>query len=95
MATPTGQNLGVGDFPLNSGVASGTTTLLPGGTYNVRAHYAGDSTFGASDSSAIQVTVGKENSETKATLVAVKSRTIHSPNRRTCLTARYSFCAAT
>lgn len=75
MATPTGQNLGVGDFPLNSGVASGTTTLLPGGTYNVRAHYAGDSTFGASDSSAIQVTVGKENSETKTTLVALNPAT--------------------
>jgi len=70
MATPTGQNLGVGVIPLNNGVASGTTTLLPGGTYNVSAHYAGDSTFGGSDSAPVEVTVGKENSETKTTLVA-------------------------
>ncbi|MGB8010509.1 MAG: protease pro-enzyme activation domain-containing protein [Terriglobales bacterium] len=70
MATPTGQSLGAGVFPLNNGVASGTTTLLPGGTYNVSAHYAGDSTFGASDSAPVQVTVGKESSETQATLVA-------------------------
>ena len=69
MATPAGKNLGIDDFPLNNGVASGTTTLLPGGTYNVTAHYAGDSTYGASDSAPVQVTVGKENSETKATLV--------------------------
>ena len=62
MATPTGQNLGVDVFPLNNGVASGTTNLLPGGTYNVTAHYAGDPTYGASDSAPVQVTVGKENS---------------------------------
>jgi hypothetical protein len=70
MATPTGQNLGVGVIPLNNGVANGTTTLLPGGTYKVTAHYAGDSTFGSSDSAPVQVTVGKEASETKTTLVA-------------------------
>ena len=75
MATPSGQNLGAGVFPLNNGVASGTTTLLPGGTYNVTAHYAGDSTFGASDSAPVQVTVGKENSETKLTLTALNLTT--------------------
>ncbi len=70
MATPASQNVGVDFFPLKSGVARGTTTLLPGGTYNVTAHYAGDSTFGASDSAPVQVTVAKENSQTKETLVA-------------------------
>jgi len=69
MATPTGQNLGIDVFPLNNGVASGTTTLLPGGTYNVTARYAGDPTFGGSDSAPVQVTVGKENSQAKAALV--------------------------
>jgi hypothetical protein len=49
--------------------------LLPGGTYNVTAHYAGDSTFGASDSAPVQVTVGKENSETKLTLTALNLTT--------------------
>ncbi len=75
MAMPTGQNLGTGVFPLNNGVASGTTTLLPGGTYKVTAHYAGDSTFGASDSAPVQVTVGKGNSETKLTLTALNPTT--------------------
>jgi hypothetical protein len=70
VATPAGQNLGVDILPLHNGVAGGTTTLLPGGTYNLTAHYAGDSTFGASDSAPIEVSVGKENSQTKATLVA-------------------------
>ena len=73
LAMPTGQNLGAGVFPLNNGVASGSTTLLPGGTYNVTAHYAGDSTFGASDSAPVQATVGKGNSETNTTLVAYDS----------------------
>jgi hypothetical protein len=47
---------------LTAGVASGTTTALPAGTYNVTAHYEGDGTFMPSDSAAKSVTVGKENS---------------------------------
>ena len=73
MAAPAGQSLGIESFSLVNGEASGSTTLLPGGTYNVTAHYAGDSTFGASDSAPIQVTVGKENSQTTATLMAYNS----------------------
>jgi subtilase family serine protease len=70
MAAPTGQTLNAGVFPLTNGVASGTTALLPGGTYNVTAHYAGDATFGGSDSAPVPVTVGKENSQTKLTMEA-------------------------
>jgi hypothetical protein len=70
MAAPAGQSLGIGDLPLVNGSASGVTTLLPGGTYNVTAHYPGDSVFGASDSAPVQVTVAKENSLTKPTLYA-------------------------
>jgi hypothetical protein len=73
MAAPAAKTVGVDDFTLNNGMASGTTTLLPGGTYNVTAHYPGDSSFGASDSTPVQVTVGKENSVTKATLMAYPS----------------------
>ncbi len=62
MAAPAGKTVSVDDFALNNGTAAGTTTLLPGGTYNVTAHYPGDSSFGASDSAPVQVTVGKENS---------------------------------
>lgn len=68
VALMAGQSLGIGDFALVNGAASGTTTLLPGGTYNVTAHYSGDANFGASDSAPVQVTVGKENSQTKESI---------------------------
>ena len=68
MATPANQAVSIDVFPLSGGVASGTTSLLPGGTYNVTAHYAGDGNFGASDSTAVQVTVSKEESHTTPSL---------------------------
>ena len=44
--------------------------MLPGGSYNVTAHYAGNGTFAASDSTpGIPVTVGKESSLTELRLV--------------------------
>jgi len=78
--TPTGavslmsdlskDNAGIGSFTLNgSGLATGTTDSLPGGTYQVTAHYAGDGTFGSSDSSPVSITVNKENSSTQVGLV--------------------------
>ena len=70
MATVNGGTSGITNFPLVNGAANGTTTLLPGGTYNVTAHYPGDGSFAASDSAPIQVTVGKENSQTALTLEA-------------------------
>jgi hypothetical protein len=73
--TPTGDvslltstGVGVDGFTLSNGSASGTTNLLPGGTYKVTAHYAGDNIFGGSDSPAVDVTVGKENSSTQLQL---------------------------
>ncbi|HEV2234421.1 MAG TPA: Ig-like domain repeat protein, partial [Terriglobia bacterium] len=74
--TPTGavslvgsQPSGIGSFQLTNGSFSGTTVFLPGGTYNVTAHYAGDGNFGASDSSPVQVTVNKESSQTQVGVV--------------------------
>src|SRR5262249_26895172 len=73
--TPTGDaslvasSAGIQKFILSGGTASGTTTLLPGGTYSVTAHYAGDTTFGASDSSPTTVTIGAESSKTLPSLV--------------------------
>lgn len=62
--------LGIDAFTLgSSGTVSGTTNLLPGGSYQVTAHYGGDGTFGASDSAAVSVTVNKENSQTFVSLV--------------------------
>src|SRR5579859_6204724 len=74
--TPTGtvslvgsQPSGIASFQLTSGSFSGPTIFLPGGTYNVTAHYAGDGNFGASDSSPVQVTVNKEGSQTQVGVV--------------------------
>ncbi len=55
---------GVQGFVLSSGMATGSTNALPGGTYNVVAQYAGDGTFGSSASSPpISVTVAPEASK--------------------------------
>ncbi len=43
--------------------------MLPGGSYNVIAHYAGNGTFGGSDSNAVPVTVSTESSLTNLGLV--------------------------
>ena len=50
-------------FPLDAkGNFSGLTHLLPGGTYQVSTHYAGDGTFAPSDSTPpVQVTIHPEN----------------------------------
>jgi len=53
---------GIDGAPVTSGAYSKATTLLPGGTYNVHAHYAGDGVTGANDSGAIHVTVTPETS---------------------------------
>lgn len=75
--TPTGSvslmtstGVSAGTLTLSNGAISGNTILLPGGTgYTVTAHYAGDATFGGSDSTPVTVTVGKENSSAQAQLV--------------------------
>jgi len=62
---PDGTSRGLDQFTLASGAVTGAKTQsLPGGTYNVSAHYAGDGTNAPSDSSPVQVTVGKESSQT-------------------------------
>jgi len=60
---------GVDGFTLTSGStpANSTTSLLPGGSYKVHAHYAGDGTFAPSDSSTVTVTVQPEGSTTTFT----------------------------
>jgi trimeric autotransporter adhesin len=60
----------IGSFPLASGTATGTTNSLPGGSYNVSAHYGGSATFASSDSNSIPVTVSAESSSTN---LSVKS----------------------
>lgn len=53
---------------LSGGMFSGAVSDLPGGQYNVLAHYAGDGTFAASDSTVLPVTIAPEDSTT--TIVA-------------------------
>lgn len=63
LVTSAGPNGGT--FNLSNGSVSASTGTLPGGSYNVFAHYAGDGIYGASDSSpAITVTVTPEKSIT-------------------------------
>jgi hypothetical protein len=60
-----GSTLGLDQFTLSNGSISGVKTQsLPGGTYKVYAHYAGDGTNAPSDSAPVQITVGKESSQT-------------------------------
>ncbi len=53
---------------LSGGSFTGNTASLPGGTTNITAHYAGDTTFGASDSTPVSVTVTPESSVTNLIL---------------------------
>jgi subtilase family serine protease len=60
---PTVVNGGVGDATLSGGTASLATTFLPGGSYTLKAHYAGDGNFAPSDDpTGVPVMVNKENS---------------------------------
>ena len=63
-------NTGIGSFTLSKGSVSSATSMLPGGTYGVTAHYAGNGTYGASDSTPpVQVTVSSEGSQTHVVLL--------------------------
>ena len=59
-----GTQNGIGFFTLSgTGTVVSSTNQLPGGgPYNVTAHYPGDATYGASDSSPVSVTVTSETS---------------------------------
>lgn len=58
------------DFnPLAGGIATWTSTLFPGGSYTVKAHYPGDGARAASDSNAVPVTINPESSLSFVNLV--------------------------
>src|SRR6266851_92841 len=57
------------------GTYSGNTTMLPGGSYSVIAHYGGDGTFAASDSAPIAVTVAPSTSQTVVNFVTFNGNT--------------------
>lgn len=60
---------GIATFSLTSDSVATSTTLLPGGSYSVLAHYGGDSTYGGSYSNAVPVNVSPETSKTLVNLV--------------------------
>ncbi len=68
-------------FALGSqGSFAGATHMLPGGTYSVNAHYAGDGTYGGSDSSpAVQVMIQPENTTSRGELGPVHQRALWNP----------------
>jgi hypothetical protein len=68
MATST-VDPGVTDFALANGAVNTTTNVLPGGSYNVTAHYPGDGNFAASDSAPVAVTVSPEGSKTAVSFI--------------------------
>ncbi|MHB8754776.1 MAG: Ig-like domain repeat protein [Candidatus Acidiferrales bacterium] len=86
MATQGTNTFGFDTLTLSNGTASGTTSMLPGGTsYTVMAHYAGDGTYGGSDSNAVTVTVNPESSKTGLRLATFDLNTgqITNPNATT------------
>jgi hypothetical protein len=62
-------NGGGNDGTLANGTVSLSGVILPGGTYNVTAHYAGDGTFAPSDSAGVPITVNKESSRLQVGIV--------------------------
>jgi hypothetical protein len=69
-------NPGIDFGTLSSGTLSGTTVMLPGGTYGLMARYAGNGTYGSSYSTPpVTVTVNPENSQTFVTLVTYNPTT--------------------
>ncbi|MGH9528599.1 MAG: Ig-like domain repeat protein [Terriglobales bacterium] len=58
-----------------SGNALWASAFLPGGSYNVKAHYSGDGNYGSSDSAASAVVVNKENSSAQVDLVTFNPTT--------------------
>ncbi|HKW33978.1 MAG TPA: Ig-like domain repeat protein [Candidatus Acidoferrum sp.] len=71
---PATANGGIGFATLSGGTASLATTFLPGGSYNVKAHYAGDGSFAPSDDpTGVPVVVNKENSRLQYGIVTSTS----------------------
>jgi len=81
--TPTGDvsvvaplgtvNGGNNGSTLSGGTVTIPGVILPGGNYNVAAHYPGDGTFAPSDSAGVPITVTKENSRLQYGIVTFDS----------------------
>ena len=72
LITSTGK--GVDGFTLSGGAVSSSTTLFPGGTYTVHAHYAGNGTYASSDSAPVSLTIAPEASTTSISMITFNSQ---------------------
>jgi hypothetical protein len=80
LLSTTALDPGVTDFALTNGSVNTTTDVLPGGTYTVTAHYPGDGTFAASDSTPpVPVTVTPEGSKVAVSIITQDSQGNISP----------------
>jgi hypothetical protein len=59
---PAALGTAAGNVALTNGAFNGGVSSLPGGAYNLIAHYGGDTTFGGSDSKPLAVNITPENS---------------------------------
>ena len=87
-ATPAGGTVQeIGPFTLTAGSVAISTNKIPGGggasgggaaggPVSVVAHYAGDGTFGANDSTPVSVTVNRESSKAFVNLLAINGNTL-------------------
>ena len=67
-------------YTLTAGALNTTTNALPGGSYTVTAHYAGDGTFSPSDSTPFgPITVTPEASTTTAVALGYPDQNGHFP----------------
>jgi subtilase family serine protease len=75
----TGSSVEMGSFlTLQNGTTTGTTTALAGGaSYQLKAHYAGDSVYAPSDSVPVSVTVAPEPSTALITIPVFDPKTGH------------------
>lgn len=76
LLAPTAVNGGIAAATLSGNLATLTNVLLPGGSYTVKAHYAGDGTFAASDDpTGVPVSVARENSTLLAGIITFDPNT--------------------
>jgi len=76
LLAPTSVNGGIGDGTLSGGSTTINTTFLPGGSYNLTARYAGDTTFAPSTTSpGVPVVVNKEASRLQYGIVTFDPNT--------------------
>jgi Pro-kumamolisin, activation domain/Bacterial Ig-like domain (group 3) len=76
LLAPTAVNGGIGDATLSGGTVTVSNVILPGGSYNVNARYAGDTAFAASTSTpGVPVIVHKQNSRLQYGIVTMDPTT--------------------